>query len=154
MLRILALLLSWGVLVISNPFLIAIVFGHVLILLTYILASISKFLAFILFIVYVGGVIVLLSYCVILLPFTKYPSYTSLLILPLFIFLLTSIYGNQNLVSAFSYGLLYCVNVIHLASLLLFLVILAIVSIIDYSGGILKLYVESHSISNTNYLLW
>lgn len=44
--------------------------------------------------------------------------------------------------NAFPYGLLYRASIILLVSLLLYLVILSIVEIIDYSRGIIKFYVE------------
>ena len=70
----LLILLSWGVLLEGNPFILSCLFMQALLLVCLLFGSYRMFLGFILFLVYVGGLMVLLSYCVILIPKGKFGS--------------------------------------------------------------------------------
>ena len=133
---ILAIISRWGVLCIKNPYLLATLFGQVLILVSILLRAEAKFIGLMIFLVYVGGIIILMRYCLILIPLNKF-RYNPILLL---IFIIsaalpfTSNYTNNS----FSYGLLYRSRVVFLLGLLLYLVITAVVGIVDYSRGIMK----------------
>jgi len=119
---------------VNNPYLMAVLFGQVLILTTCFIGSYNKFIAFILFMVYLGGIIILIRYCVILIPTRKFTS------VPITPFLFgVAVYGGFSIpIGSIAYGLVYRVRAIFLIALLLYLVILSIVQIIDYSRGIMK----------------
>ena len=110
-------------------------FGQVLILATFMVGSESKFIALIIFLVYAGGIMILISYCLILIPINKFSFYPAISIPFLISFGLPIFHNN---IGAYSYGLLHRSRVILLLSLLLYLVMTAVVGIIDYSNGIIK----------------
>ena len=121
----------WGAVTVKNPYVIAVVLGLTILLITTFLGGKAKFLGFIIFLVLVGGLIILIRYCVILTPYKK----TSMSWTSLFGFLF---YYGGDIERPYAYGLLYRANIIVLMCIILFLVILAIVSIIDYSRGTIK----------------
>jgi len=133
----LTIIVLWGIFLRHNPYIIAGWLFQVLLLLTIIVIIYRKFIGCILFLVYVGGIMILISYCVILLPINKFPKVQpyALLILSF------SCSAWITPVGSYVYGLIYNARVIFLLALILFQVMLAIVSIIDYSRGILKIYV-------------
>jgi len=150
MLSVIALSVTWRVLLIKNPFQLTVIFFFVLFSLSYSAGCLSKFIGFIIFIVYVGGVMVLLAYCVILLPSSKYNWTQGLSTATPFLFLLLCPLHIQT-PSAYAYGILFSVNTILLAGLLLYLVILRIVGIIDYSSGMMKIYAQYTVLYLTDY---
>ena len=131
------IIVLWGIFLRHNPYIIAAWLFQVLLLLTIIVIIYRKFIGCILFLVYVGGIMILISYCVILLPINKFPK-----VQPYALFILSfSCCARITPVGSYVFGLIYTARVIFLLALILFLVMLAIVSIIDYSRGILKIYV-------------
>jgi len=139
----LTLVITWGALVVNNPYLMAALFGQVLVLVSCLLGRYRKFIGFILFLVYVGGIIILIRYCVILMPSNKFAR-TPIIIAPVIGALGVSLTQGVTIrpTGSFAYGLLYRARAIFLVALLLYLVILAIVDIINYSRGIMKIYVK------------
>ena len=138
---VLALFFTWRALLVNNPYMMARLFGQVLILVTSLLRRYSKFIGVIMFLVYIGGIMILLRYCVMILPTNKFWRLSitiGVFLLTLLAYLLTIDYTPR----VFAYGLLYRARAILLVALLLYLVILSVVSIIDYSCGIIKVYVE------------
>ena len=134
------ILLIWVALLINNPYLIALLFGQVLVLVTIVLGRVCKLVGFIIFLVYIGGLMVLLRYCVMLLPTNKFITRERGLIL-IGLIVIFWFCGLPLLnINGFSFGLLYSASVILLLSILLFIVMLSVVTIIDYSRGILKIY--------------
>ena len=134
------ILVTWGTLLINNPYIMASLFGLVLIFITIIIGYSWKFLGFIFFLVYVGGIMILIRYCVILVPFNLFRN------IPLIWFILATAYCDlviRPVEGSLVFGLLYSASVICLIALLLFLVLLAIVEIIDYSRGMFKAYVPN-----------
>ena len=132
------LVLSWGTLVCNNPYTIASLYFLTLTLVALIIGIQTKLLAFVIFLVYIGGVMVLLSYCVILLPQSKvkFPPLlllTSVLFLPL----------TLELHRSYGLGILYRSRAIFMVSLLLFYVLLSVIEIVNYSCGIMyvKFYI-------------
>jgi len=130
-------IVRWCALVINNPYLIAVLFGQVLIFISCTIGGLRSFIGFILFLVYVGGIIILIRYCVILLPSNKF-TWAPLLT---FVFgvLLFILYEGSIEVRGYAYGLIYRARAILLVAMLLYLVILAIVDIINYSRGMIKI---------------
>ena len=116
----------------NNPYIVCLIVGLVLFFLCVIFVSIGKFIRFVLFLVYIGGVMVLISYCVMLLPSAKFER---MAVSPLYCALLLPFVRPVN---RYSYGLLYSWSCIFLIVLLLFLVILSVVDIVDYSSGMMK----------------
>jgi len=86
-------------------------------------------LASILFLVYVGGLMVLFSYCVMITPVNKGQT--------LFLFPVAFIISYTGY-DCYRLGLLVSISVILLIVLLLFVVLIAIVEIVGYSCGTLK----------------
>lgn len=131
-----SMMLSWGILSINNPLLMALLFIQLLVLTSCLIGSLSAFMGLMVFIVYVGGIIILISYCVILIPATKFPvSY-----IPFFLIIILygyTLFSAPNPI-AYSYGLLYRRSAVLLLGLLLYFVLLSVVDIINYSRGILK----------------
>jgi len=128
------LLSSWTVLVYSNPYAVAFVLGLSLALMTAFVASIRKYLSIVFFLVYIGGLMILVSYCVMLLPIVKFRF-------GFFFFPLAGFWGAIAFPvgSSYSYGLLLSRAVL-LVGLILFLVMLSVVELVDYSRGNIKLY--------------
>ena len=130
------LVLSWSTLCFNNPYIIAGIFSQVLLLTSCIIRRIRKLLGFILFLVYVGGLIVLIRYCVILIPSIKVGVglvLTSVcLVSPLFFS------ADCGALNTYSYGLIYSARLVLLVSIVLYMVILAIIDIVDFSAGIMK----------------
>ena len=124
-------------LVINNAIIIALLLVQVLLLVALQLARLSKFIRIILFIVYVGGIIILITYSVILIPdrkFTIIKVETTLLLL--FFYILPSLLIKRH--DTYSYGLLFRGGAILLLGLLLYIVIVVAVDVIDYSRGTIK----------------
>ena len=86
------------------------------------------------FIVYVGGIMILIRYCVILIPSNKFGKSQYLTV----IVGAGLMDGVAHILGSIAYGLLYRAGAITLVALLLYLVMLAIVEIINYSRGIIK----------------
>ena len=130
------IIISRLVLVVNNPYFIALLFGQSLILITFVLGWYRKFIGFVIFIVYIGGIIILIRYCVMLFPSNKFdrPTY-----IPVLAGIAALIERNTLPVSSYPYGLLYSSRAVLLVGLLLYLVMLSIVEIINYSGGLLKM---------------
>lgn len=127
---------------INNPYLIATIFIQLLLIVSFLIGMNRTFIGLILFLVYVGGIIILIRYCVILIPSNKFER-ISISLIPIVIAIVLSFPIRTKRDSAFSYGLLYNGRLILILSLLLYLVMVAVVSIIDYARGIIKIYCES-----------
>lgn len=125
------LLIAMYVIITNNPYILAGLLGVTLIVVSTSLALVNNFVAFVLFLVYVGGIIILVSYCVILTPLIKYSTPFSILLLCFVSFSFIEFPGT------YVYGLLYSASTVFFVSILLFLVMCAVVSIIDYSRGMI-----------------
>lgn len=87
------------------------------------------------FLVYVGGILILVRYCVMLIPDNKFPV-TLARAAPLLVFIHRAPYTCP--LGSISYGLLFRARAILVLGMLLYLVLLAVVGIVDYSRGMLK----------------
>lgn len=139
---VLSFLIASRTLIINNPYLISTLFMQLLIIVSLLIGINRTFIGLILFLVYVGGIIILIRYCVILIPSNKFER-ISVSLLPIIIAMVLSFTIITKRDSAFAYGLLYSGRVILILRLLLYLVMVAVVSIIDYARGIIKIYCES-----------
>ena len=128
---------------VNNPYLIAALFGQVLVLMSCLLGAHRKFIGFIMFLVYVGGIIILIRYCVMLMPSNKFAR-TPMVVVPAVAGVVVSMVQRVEpaISRSLAYGLLYSARSIFLIALLLYLVILAIVDIVNYSRGIIKIYAK------------
>lgn len=135
----LRLIITWRTIIINNPYIIAILFLQFLILLSCLFASVRRFIALVLFLIYVGGIMILIRYCVILIPFRKFSgtqlevfslSMTASALLNLYLFLP---------INSYPYSLLFTSSTLLLIVLLLYLVLLAVVDITDYASGSIKM---------------
>lgn len=136
------LFLTWCALIVNNPYIMACLFGQILIVVTWLLGRYSKFIGVVIFLVYIGGIMILLSYCVMLLPSNKFWTLKKVKI-GLCVLIIAKI-SDFPIVSpcVFAYGLIYSASAIFLVALLLYLVMLSVVSMINYSRGMMKLYVQ------------
>jgi len=136
------LFLTWCALMVNNPYMMACLFGQILIVVTWLLGRYSKFIGVVIFLVYIGGIMILLSYCVMLLPSNKFWTLKKVKIA--LCVLLFAKFSDFPIVSpcVFAYGLIYSARAIFLVALLLYLVMLSVVSMINYSRGMMKLYVQ------------
>ena len=124
----------------NNPYLIALLFFQLLLFISFVVGRVSKFIGLILFLIYVGGLMILVRYCVLLLPSVK-------LGLPLFILPFFFCIGGLLVPSnAFCFGLSLSFSVVFLIAIILYLVMLCVVDVVDYSRGSLK-YVKSSELS-------
>ena len=117
---------------INNPYIIGIVFALALVYTSIIMSICRKLVAGVIFLVYIGGLIILLRYCVMLLPNNKFklPSL-------MYVLVLLSINVALDMQRTYSLGLLYSTRAILLVALLLFMVLLTVVEIIGYSSGMI-----------------
>ena len=115
------------VMIIKDPFLIGFVFLQIIMLLIVLTMVYRKFLRFIIFMVYVGGLIVLLSYCLMLRPTPKLKTY---LLFPL----IASYFSARRPSNTYAMGISYGSTLI-LLGLLLLLVMVCVVEVVDYSSG-------------------
>ena len=129
-------IIACGALIVNNPYLIAALFAQALLIVTCMIGIVRKFLAFVLFIVYMGGIIILISYCVMLLPTIKFSSPL------LFVFPALALLSTTPFPRSYSLGLLLSPSLIFFIAIFLFIVMLVVVAIIDYSAGSIKLYVR------------
>lgn len=125
-------LLFWRALFVTNPYYLGLLFSQIILFMSLHLGIYSKMAGFIFFIVYVGGIFILFRYCIMLLPLLKRYYYIGWIWL-IFVFRVD--------VEQFSFiitGLLNRANAVFLIGFVLYLVMLAVVEIVNYSRGILK----------------
>jgi len=122
--------------VIINPYLMAVTLGLLLLLISCALCITRKFVGLILFLVYVGGIMILIRYCVMLLPSTKYLLKPTVIFFPFTLVVFLSV--HDKVTTSYSFGLQYSHRAIVLLSLLLFIVLLSLVEVVDYSSGMFK----------------
>lgn len=118
----------------STPLFVAFLFVVLLLITSLTVSGIDRFLGLIVFVVYVGGALVLFSYCFILTPLQDSIGYLPTLYLPLLLLSFDRLNSARGTIYEFYWvaGLLVCVGV------LLFIVMLCVVSLIDMSDGALR----------------
>lgn len=142
--------MNWIVLVVNNPYLIAALLSLILLIISSLLGGCRKFMSFVLFLVYIGGLIVLLCYCVILIPFNKFSLSPYFLLTP---FITLPFTKSPEVIRALPFGILFSLSAVFLVAILLYLVLLAVLTVIDYSSGSIKVYDEYPSLSYFRFLI-
>jgi len=136
----LALTSSIHIVFLSNPFRIGVAFFFILILFSLVIAITNTLLGLILFIVYVGGMIVLFTYCFILIPLQEFYIYPCIANPVIFTSFLAYLYifsdtQRNNLVNE-----LYLRGVVMIIiGLVLLLVMLSVVELVECSKGSLRI---------------
>lgn len=118
----------------SSPFVIAVLFVATVLLSSLIVGSADSFLGFIVFVVYVGGALVLFGYCFILTPLQDTRSPLPVTYLPLFLISIsTPLCSHCSL-----YEFYWVSSLLLRVGVLLFVVIVCVVSLIDFSQGSMR----------------
>lgn len=133
---VISVLLVFGFLYIalSSPFAIAVLFVATLLLSSFVVASADRFLGFVVFVVYVGGALVLFSYCFMLTPLQGTRTHLPIARLPMvFISVCVPMTGHGSL-----YEFYWVSSLLVRVGVLLFIVIVCVVSLIDFSQGSMR----------------
>ena len=138
----LRMIIAWRTVIINNPFIIALLLFQYLTFISCFISRVRRFVAAVLFLIYVGGIMILITYCVILIPTQKFSSQYQLvsLLIAFTAILNPSLFLPNN---SYPYGLLFTGSTFFLLVLLLYLVLLAVVDITGYSSGTIKMYVKN-----------
>lgn len=130
----LLLLVVFLYIVTTSPFLIAVLFVITLTVTSLLVAIVDRFLGLIVFVVYVGGALVLFSYCFMLTPLqeTRPPRFAYGF--PIILFgTLMPVCSRGTL-----YEFYYVTSLLLRVGVLLLIVILCVVSLIDFSQGTIR----------------
>ena len=119
---------------VASPFAAALLFVITLLIVSVMVGAIDRFLGFIIFIVYLGGALVLFRYCFILTPLQNTKASFPTLLLTI-----TVVGANRPLLSQGTMYEFYWVSSLLLSvGLLLFIVMLCVVALIDFSQGSMR----------------
>ena len=128
-------MLSAFFLVVRVPFTLGMFFLSLLLMRSLCVGLINGFVGLLLFIVYVGGTIVLFTYCFILTPRSMFSKIKNLSPLTLFVL-------YQSFMIIFPVGMIFefywISGMLLLIGLMLFVVILRVVDIVDFSQGSIR----------------
>ena len=118
----------------SQPYLLGLIFLIRLLFCSFYISFINSFIGLILFIIYVGGTIVLFTYCLMLSP--------HIILLGLkkfyaFLFLTVPVFFTYNWSSSL-FEFYWLRDILSCVGVLLFIVILRVVDLIDFSRGSLR----------------
>nr|AKS04387.1 NADH dehydrogenase subunit 6 [Parasagitta elegans] len=127
-------MLGFMFVLVSSPFAAALLFVMTLLLVSVMVGAMDSFLGLIIFIVYLGGALVLFSYCFMLTPLqNSKDSFPTLLLT------ITFVGANSPLLSQGAVYEFYWVSSLLLSvGLLLFIVMLCVVALIDFSQGSMR----------------
>lgn len=131
-----SLLVLFGFLfmVVTSPFATALLFVVTLLIVSVMVAAIDRFLGFIIFIVYLGGALVLFRYCFILTPLQiSGGSFSTLLLTCLLLGANAPLLSHSTL-----YEFYWVSSLLVRVGLLLFIVMLCVVALIDFSQGSMR----------------
>ena len=118
-----------------SPFALGVLFLATLFVRAVLIGLLNGFLGLILFIVYVGGTIVLFTYCFMLSPKQAFGGYSNLYPFGLLAAGLAYIsFGRRGARIEFY----WIINVLLLVGIILFVVILRVVEIVDFSRGSMR----------------
>lgn len=130
----LLLVTAGGFLALQNPYAVGGLFLCTLALTAGVVGSLERFLGLVVFIVYVGGAIVLFSYCFMLTPLQEGGEPLPLFPLPLVIVL--GLGGPPCLSSL--YDFYWVLALLLLVGVLLFVVIVRVVDVLDFGRGTMR----------------
>ena len=135
-LRALPLLLGLSsvYLVLQNPYTVGLLFLATLALTAGVVGSMERLLGLVVFIIYIGGAMVLFSYCFMLTPLQEGDEPFPLHPLPLLVLLGL---GGPPLLSSL-YDFYWVLSLLLLVGLLLFVVIVSVVEVIDLGRGTIR----------------
>lgn len=131
-----SLLVLFGFLfmVVTSPFATALLFVVTLLIVSVMVAAIDRFLGFIIFIVYLGGALVLFRYCFILTPLqVSEGGFSTLLLTCLLLGANAPLLSHSTL-----YEFYWVSSLLVRVGLLLFIVMLCVVALIDFSQGSMR----------------
>lgn len=118
----------------QSPYLIGLLFLTILLITSIIVARLESFLGLVVFIIYVGGAIVLFSYCFILTPLQE-----TLLKIPIYSLPLLFLVGIRTHLSiGLIYEFYWISSILFMIGIILFLVIVSVVEIIDFGRGTMR----------------
>lgn len=128
------LVLGFLYLSVSTPFIVAVLFIVTLLMAGMVVGSVDGFLGFIVFVVYVGGALVLFSYCFMLTPLQATRTPLPVSCLPLFfVRVRMPLWGHRCL-----YEFYWVSSLLVRVGVLLFVVMVCVVSLIDFSLGTMR----------------
>nr|AKS04241.1 NADH dehydrogenase subunit 6 [Parasagitta elegans] len=128
------LLVGFSMLLISSPFIVALLFVVILFLGSLVAGTVDSFLGLVIFVVYVGGALVLFSYCFMLSPLQD--SSTSFTIWALPTLCLTI--GGPTVDRSSLYEFYWVSSLLVSVGVLLFVVMVCVVALIDLSEGAMR----------------
>nr|AKS04412.1 NADH dehydrogenase subunit 6 [Parasagitta elegans] len=118
----------------SSPFIVAILFVFTLVVASLVVGCVDSFLGFVVFVVYVGGALVLFSYCFMLTPIQDTSTPVPSAAFPVFVLSISSPLASHTVMYEFYWVSSLLVSV----GVLLFVVMLCVVSLVDFSQGAMR----------------
>lgn len=125
---------SFLVFLFQRPYLIGLFFLITLLITSITVARLERFLGLVVFIIYVGGAIVLFSYCFILTPLQETSLKIPLFFLPILFLVRIRTHLSIDLI----YEFYWISSILFLISIMLFLVIVSVVETIDFGRGTIR----------------
>nr|AKS04327.1 NADH dehydrogenase subunit 6 [Parasagitta elegans] len=119
---------------VSSPFMVALLFVSTLLLGGLVVGSLDSFLGLIVFVVYVGGALVLFSYCFMLTPLQESSVSGSTWALPALCLSL----GGPSVSTGSLYEFYWVSSLLVSVGVLLFVVMISVVALIDFSEGSMR----------------
>nr|AKS04423.1 NADH dehydrogenase subunit 6 [Parasagitta elegans] len=118
----------------SSPFIVAILFVFTLAVASLVVGCVDSFLGFVVFVVYVGGALVLFSYCFMLTPIQDTSTPMPTAAFPALLLSLSTPLVSHTALYEFYWVSSLLVSV----GVLLFIVMLCVVSLVDFSQGAMR----------------
>nr|AKS04120.1 NADH dehydrogenase subunit 6 [Parasagitta setosa] len=118
----------------QSPYLIGLLFLTILLITSMMVASLESFLGLVVFIIYVGGAMVLFTYCFMLTPLQE-----TLLKIPMYSLPLLFLVGmSTHLSMSLMYEFYWISSMLFMIGIMLFLVMVSVVEMIDFGRGTMR----------------
>nr|AKS04052.1 NADH dehydrogenase subunit 6 [Parasagitta setosa] len=118
----------------QSPYLIGLLFLTILLITSMMVASLESLLGLVVFIIYVGGAMVLFSYCFMLTPLQE-----TLLKIPMYSLPLLFLVGmSTHLSMSLMYEFYWIASMLFMIGIMLFLVMVSVVEMIDFGRGTMR----------------